>query len=305
MSPAPGVITAGTIPTASTTTPITVTYRSTATSTQTLDVYVPNPSLGDAAITGACCYIFHGGGFTSASASSLDTQVVSLARRLAKIGIIALAVNYRYAQAGIPSSCFPGATLDAMCAFRWGQYNLATYGADWRRAGAIGLSAGGTLVAHAVLCMRLGITTLPNGTSLVEPSAPYQPGPHDKKLIARYGTCYGAFDVTNPAAVTASPFLNLYVYLNVANQADALFAGRAADASPQLLTHNDPTFYHWHAHGSIDPVVFPAQTSTFAPLNSTIITGETHNYDPGAGGIDLTANMIMFWGGKGSLIGGL
>ena len=305
MSPAPGVISAGTIPTASTTTPTTVMYRSTPTSTQSLDIYQPNVSLGDAPATGACCYIFHGGGFTSSTASSLDTQVVSLARRLAKIGITALAVNYRYAQAGVPSSQFPGATLDAMCAIRWGQYNLATYGADWHRAGVIGLSAGGTLAAHAVLCMRLGIVTLPNGTSLYEPSAPYQPGPHDRKLVARYGTCYAVFDVTNPAAVTSNPFPNLYTYLGVANQADPQFTPRAQDASPGLLAHNDPTLFHWHGHGSSDTIVFPAQTSTFAPSNCTIITGETHNYDPGASGIDLAANLTMFWGGRGSLIGGL
>lgn len=71
MSPAPGVITVGSIPSASTTTPITVTYRSTPTSTQTLDIYVPNTGLGDAPVTGAVCYIFHGGGFTSSGASSL------------------------------------------------------------------------------------------------------------------------------------------------------------------------------------------------------------------------------------------
>jgi hypothetical protein len=169
----------------------------------------------------------------------------------------------------------------------------------------IGLSAGGTLAAHAVWAMRGGITTLPNGTSLVEPGAPYGAGPHDRKLIMTYGTCYGAFDVTVPTNVTASPFSNLYVWLGVADKFDPLFLPRAQDASPQLLAHTDPAIRKWHAHGSIDPVVFPAQTSTFAPTTSTIISGETHNYDPGAGGIDLIANLTMFWGGRASLIGGL
>lgn len=297
------MITAGTVPSASTTTPITVTYRSTLTSTQTLDIYVPGA--GDAAITGAVVFLFHGGGFTSSGASSLDSQCVNAARALARIGIIAISVNYRYAQAGVASSCFPGATLDALCAFRWGWLNVARYGGDPERIGAVGFSAGGTLVAHAVLCMQSGITTLPNGTSLVEPSAPYQPGPLDAGIVKRWGSCYGAFDLTVPSAVTASPFLNLYVYLNVANQADPNFLPRAQDASPSLLPHTNPALPHWHGHGDADPVVFYTQSTTFAPTTTVVIAGETHNYDPTNAVLDKTANLTLFWGGPGSLIGGL
>ncbi|MGH2884628.1 MAG: alpha/beta hydrolase, partial [Solirubrobacteraceae bacterium] len=85
-------------------------------------------------------YYYHGGGFTYGDLDSHDGVCRVLCRHA---GAHVLAVDYRLA----PEHPFPAAVDDARAALRWAFENAARLGADSRRIGVGGDSAGGNLAA--------------------------------------------------------------------------------------------------------------------------------------------------------------
>ncbi len=298
------MISSGTIPTLATTTPTTITYR---TGLQA-DIYVP------ASPTGAVVLIAHVGGFTSTGASKTDTACVNLAKGLNAVGIIAVSYDYTPATgAGLALGQFPRAILDTLQIARWCYWNIRAYGGDRTRIGAVGLSAGGNLVAMAALAMSSATYTLGNGTSLVESGAPFAQVPGEASLIARWAWYYGISDLRPYSTISpgnANP-TNVLTYLQCSSSADPNYAPRAADASPILLAHSGTTQPYWMGHGTSDIVVDPAQSTTMASGRTTLVTSGAHLFDPVGSGGELAANLTIWAGGNnpftgfGSLFGGL
>lgn len=83
---------------------------------------------------------FHGGGFVFGDLDTHDGVCRLLCRHA---GAHVLAIDYRLA----PEHPFPAAVEDARAALRWAFANAAELGADERRVGVGGDSAGGTLAA--------------------------------------------------------------------------------------------------------------------------------------------------------------
>ncbi len=83
---------------------------------------------------------YHGGGFTYGDLDTHDGVCRMLCRHA---GAHVLAVDYRLA----PEHRFPAAVLDARAALAWAHANAAALGADPRRVGVGGDSAGGNLAA--------------------------------------------------------------------------------------------------------------------------------------------------------------
>lgn len=83
---------------------------------------------------------FHGGGFAHGDLETHDTICRLLCRHS---GAHVLAIDYRLA----PEHPFPAAVEDARGALRWAYANASQLGADPRRVGVAGESAGGNLAA--------------------------------------------------------------------------------------------------------------------------------------------------------------
>jgi hypothetical protein len=169
-----------------------------------------------------------------------------------------------------------------------------------------GISAGASLALMVALCMQQGITTLGNGTSLVDSSAPYQPTANDGILVKRCATYYVVSDLRTYNNIGTNPNpTNVLTYLQCSSSADPNYAPRAADASPIVLSHPGTTFPFWLAHGSADIVSKPQQSTLFSSTCTTIATGVGHNFLPTASGPELAANLTIWAGGRSSLLGGL
>jgi len=115
--------------------------------TLTLDMYQPH---GDTQTLRPAIVWVHGGGFCCGSSTSSD--VVQLSNYFAKLGYVAVSINYRLLVStgcggnGTPSSdCFNAALAaqhDAQAAVRWLRANATTYGIDPNRIAIGGTSAG-------------------------------------------------------------------------------------------------------------------------------------------------------------------
>ncbi|HEV2364075.1 MAG TPA: alpha/beta hydrolase [Caulobacteraceae bacterium] len=100
-----------------------------------------------AATPGPLLVYFHGGGFVIGDLETHDAHC----RRLADFsGARVLAVDYRLA----PEHPFPASHDDALAATRWAFDHAAELGADPRRIGVGGDSAGGNLAASVALDLR-------------------------------------------------------------------------------------------------------------------------------------------------------
>lgn len=96
-----------------------------------------------------CC--FPGGGY---AIEALRKEGTSVAQWAAERGMIGIALKYRVSQQPGPG-IFPGPLLDARRCLRLVRRNASLLGADPKRVGVIGFSAGGHLAAMAAtLCNR-------------------------------------------------------------------------------------------------------------------------------------------------------
>jgi acetyl esterase/lipase len=104
-----------------------------------LDVYRPP---GRAAPRPAMVLIHGGGMWTGSRADMADP-----ARRLARAGYVAFAVDYRLVDAATARHRWPAQLDDVQLALRWVRASAGRYGVDPERVGAYGWSAGGQLAA--------------------------------------------------------------------------------------------------------------------------------------------------------------
>lgn len=121
---------------------------------QTLDIHVP-PQL---AARRPAVLLVHGGGWITGDKSRLTP----LAGALAESGFVVFNVNYTLASHERPGSRVQLADLRA--ALGWAEDNAASFGADRRRIGALGTSAGGHLAA--LLATTAGPRTAPGAGAL-------------------------------------------------------------------------------------------------------------------------------------------
>jgi acetyl esterase/lipase len=114
---------------------------------QSLPAYVFSPT---AAHPASAILLFHGGGWVSGEAA----WTFDAARRFARLGLVAVAIEYRLAE--VPSEgpsqgkITPIEQLaDTCAAFHWVRENAASLGVDATKIAGYGVSAGGHLVAAA------------------------------------------------------------------------------------------------------------------------------------------------------------
>ncbi|MGI8579433.1 MAG: alpha/beta hydrolase [Solirubrobacteraceae bacterium] len=112
-----------------------VAYKRTSAGSLRLDVYRPAGFHGPR----PAVLLFHGGGWNSGDKAELADE----GRRLARLGYVALSVNYRLE----PPAPFPATILDALSAVRWVRRHAHGLNVDPTRLGALGSSAGGNLAA--------------------------------------------------------------------------------------------------------------------------------------------------------------
>ena len=112
-----------------------------------LDFYEP---AGDPLAARPAFVVVHGGGFIGGSRSM--GAMVGICTQLANAGYVAVSIDYRLGQAGIPTS--PGVVQDAVfdfqAAVRWLRANAATRRIDVDRIAALGGSAGAATVLSSV-----------------------------------------------------------------------------------------------------------------------------------------------------------
>jgi len=108
---------------------------------------VPPATVPPPSTPGGLLVFFHGGGFVLGGLDSHDAQCRDLS---AGSGVGVLAVDYRLA----PEHPFPAAVEDAWEAVRWAAAHAEELGADPRRLGVGGDSAGGNLAAVVALMAR-------------------------------------------------------------------------------------------------------------------------------------------------------
>jgi acetyl esterase len=106
---------------------------------QTLDVHQPPASL--AAPPRPAVLLVHGGGWFAGD----KARLTPVAHALAGSGFVVFNINYTLATRARPG--FPVQLRDVRTALGWVEANAARFGADPRRVGALGTSAGGNLVA--------------------------------------------------------------------------------------------------------------------------------------------------------------
>jgi acetyl esterase/lipase len=100
------------------------------------DVYLPQPS----APSRPAVLVVHGGGWHKGSRHDDD----SVAQQLASVGFVVVNVDYTLASPSLPG--YPMQVQDLEQAVRWIRANATSFGVDPMRIGAVGASAGGTLV---------------------------------------------------------------------------------------------------------------------------------------------------------------
>ncbi|MFJ6651201.1 alpha/beta hydrolase fold domain-containing protein [Microbacterium sp. NPDC091313] len=180
-----------------------------------------------AAETGGVGFVWvHGGGFAGGDLDMPEADAV--ARFLAARGITVASVDYRLAplpeewarhsgESARSGSHYPAASDDVVHAWRWTIANAARLGLDAERIALGGASAGGNLVAGAVLRMLAdGADALPARVVLAYPTLhAVQPAPSDTLAQVLANT---------PADRRFTPEVILGMYEN--------FLGRGVDDAP-------------------------------------------------------------------------
>jgi acetyl esterase len=109
---------------------------------RSLPAYVFSPAVSQPA---PAILLFHGGGWVSGEAA----WTFDAARRFARLGLVAVAIEYRLAE-GAEGKVTPIEQLaDTCAAFHWVRENAASLGVDAAKVAGYGVSAGGHLVAAA------------------------------------------------------------------------------------------------------------------------------------------------------------
>lgn len=129
-----------------------------------LDVYQPT---GDTAAARPGIVLVHGGGFVGGDKNT--GQMVQQATNLARLGYVAVSINYRLAPNGQPIT--PEVVTDAMhdckAAIRWMRANATQLRVDTQRIASIGSSAGGFTVLHSAYTPGEGNSGNPGFSSQV------------------------------------------------------------------------------------------------------------------------------------------
>lgn len=105
-----------------------------------LDVYRPNAPARQGPMP--TLVVIHGGGWNAGTKGDFPRQNRALARQ----GYVVFDIDYRLAG---PKTRFPAPLADVKCAIGWVKRNAAMYGADPRRIGLLGRSAGAHLALLA------------------------------------------------------------------------------------------------------------------------------------------------------------
>jgi acetyl esterase len=113
------------------------------------------------------CVFFHGGGFVLGDLETHDAACRLLCKHA---GVHVLAIDYRLA----PEHPFPAAVDDALDALRFAVAHAAELGADPRRVGVAGDSAGGNLAAVAGLLARDHGERVPDFAALIYPVVDFE-----------------------------------------------------------------------------------------------------------------------------------
>ena len=152
-----------------------------------LKAFVFRPDAGSPTGTGkhtgpsAAVVLFHGGGWYMGEAE----WVFPRAQNFAKLGVVAIAVQYRLAD---QKQLTPlEAMADARAVIRWMRANAAKLGIDPKRIAAYGSSAGGHLAVSAVLFddapPGAKVSAAPNALVLVSPAVDLENDPWPQRLL--------------------------------------------------------------------------------------------------------------------------
>jgi len=111
-----------------------------------LDLYEPQ---GDGAGTRPAVVVVHGGGFTGGGKRT--TQMVQQCRDFARLGYVAVSIDYRLAPVGTPITrqVITDASHDCKAAIRWLRSQTAALRIDGERIASVGSSAGAYTVLEA------------------------------------------------------------------------------------------------------------------------------------------------------------
>lgn len=112
------------------------------------DLYLPGPGSADTRRPAPVVLQIHGGAWITGNKRQ---QAQPLLHRLAHVGIIGVAINYRLG----PAHRFPAPIIDVKRAIAWTKEHIADHGGDPERIVLTGGSAGGHLAALAALTPNL------------------------------------------------------------------------------------------------------------------------------------------------------
>ncbi len=152
-----------------------------------LKAYVFRPGADDPSAAGrhagprAAVVIFHGGGWYM----GVPEWVFPRAQNLAKLGVVAVAVQYRLSDQKKVTPL--EAMADARAVIRWMRANAGKLGIDANRIAAYGMSAGGHLAVSAALfddeTSRTSGSASPNALVLVSPAVDLENDPWPQRLL--------------------------------------------------------------------------------------------------------------------------
>jgi len=241
-----------------------------------LDVYLPEGPTVQSGRGRPAVLAIHGGGWRGGGKAEYGRSVA----RLARYGLVVVAVEYRLSAPGVPS--WPGNLADVREAVRWVRRNASGYGIDPDRVAVIGASAGGHLA------LMLGTTPAGDPAGV-------------RAVIDFYG----------PTDLRA-----LYALRTPADQAIGMFLGGPPEAVPSRYDAASPLRHVAPGappvlivHGLDDLLVPPGQSLLLAealrraavPHRLLAVPGARHGFGLRAGSRDLVPEILDFlqgvWGG--------
>jgi len=170
---------------------------------QRIDIYLPKPGGGPRP---AVVWV-HGGGFREGDKRQGPNSISVLSNLLVAKGFVAFSVNYRL----MPKHVHPTQVDDVQRAIRWIRSSAEKYQVDPNRIGAVGISAGGHLVA-----MLAARETRAKQNDILDAFS---------SRVQAAVAINGPMDLRSSAETTT-------ILTNVVNKFTGGDAGQAADASP-------------------------------------------------------------------------